>query len=176
VSGRTARSDAVVDGLREWGLETFVHVPSSHVAPIIEGLEAGGVDGRLANREEEAIGIAGGLALAGRRVAIVMQDNGFGNALTALTTFAKAYHVGLPIVANTRGGPGEYNAMIHSFSDAVPDLLRAAGIRVEALGPAQSPDLWRRTTVACAELALMTHRPIVLLMHLLLPATAEEAA
>jgi hypothetical protein len=66
--------------------------------------------------------------------------------------------------------------MIHSFSDAVPELLRAAGIRAEALGPAQSPELWRRTTVACAELALMTHRPIALLLDLLLPATAEEAA
>lgn len=176
MSGRSARSDAVVEGLREWGLEIFVHVPSSHVAPIIGGLEAGGVDGRLANREEEAVGIAGGLALAGRRVALVMQDNGFGNALTALSTFAKAYHVGLPIVANTRGGLGEYNAMIHSFSDAVPELLRAGGIRTEALGPAQSPDLWRSTTVACAQLAVMTHRPIALLIDLMHPATAEAAA
>lgn len=176
MSARSTRSDAVVDGLREWGLETFVHVPSSHVAPIIQGLEAGGVDGLLANREEEAVGIAGGLALAGRRVALVMQDNGFGNALTALTTFAKAYHVGLPVIANTRGGLGEYNAMIHSFSEAVPELLRAAGIRAEALGPAQSPDLWRRTTVASAELAVMTHRPIALLLDVMHPATAEEPA
>jgi sulfopyruvate decarboxylase subunit alpha len=176
MSGRSTRSDAVVQGLCDWGVEVFVHVPSSHVAPVITGLEEQGVRGVLANREEEGVGIAGGLALAGRRVALVMQDNGFGNALTALTTFAKAYHLGLPIVANTRGGLGEYNAMIHSFSEAVPDLLRAAGIRTEALGPAQSAALWRRTTVACAELAVMTHRPIVLLMDVMHPATAEELA
>jgi sulfopyruvate decarboxylase subunit alpha len=127
VSGRTTRSDAVVEGLGDWGIEAFVHVPSSHVAPVIQGLEAAGVNGILANREEEGVGIAGGLALAGRKVALVIQDNGFGNALTALTTFAKAYHLGLPIVANTRGGLGEYNAMIHSFSEAVPDLPRASG-------------------------------------------------
>jgi sulfopyruvate decarboxylase subunit alpha len=136
VSGRTTRSDAVVDGLTDWGVEAFVHVPSSHVAPVIRGLEERGVQGVMANREEEAVGIAGGLAMAGRRAALVIQDNGFGNALTALTTFAKAYHVGLPIVANTRGGLGEYNAMIHSLSEAVPDLLRATGIRAERLGPA----------------------------------------
>ena len=174
MSGRTTRSDAVVDGLRDWGIEVFVHVPSSHVAPIIQGLEEGGVQSVLANREEEGVGIAGGLALAGRRVALVVQDNGFGNALTALTTFAKAYHVGLPIVANTRGGLGEYNAMIHSFSEAVPELLRAAGIRTESVGPAQSPALWRRTTTAMAELAVMTHRPVALLIDVMHPATAED--
>jgi sulfopyruvate decarboxylase subunit alpha len=176
VSGRSTRSDAVVDGLCDWGIEVFVHVPSSHVAPVIQGLEAGGVRGVLANREEEGVGIAGGLALAGRRVALVIQDNGFGNALTALTTFAKAYHVGLPIVANTRGGLGEYNAMIHSFSEGVPDLLHAAGIRAERLGPTQSPALWRRTATAVAELAVMTHRPIALLMDVMHPATAEDLA
>lgn len=173
MSGRTTRSDAVVDGLGDWGIEAFVHVPSSHVAPVIQGLEATGVQSILANREEEGVGIAGGLALAGRRVALVIQDNGFGNALTALTTFAKAYHLGLPIVANTRGGLGEYNAMIHSFSEAVPDLLRAAGIRAERLGPGESPQLWRRTTTAVAELALMTHRPVALLLDVMHPATAE---
>lgn len=174
MSARSRRTDAVVAGLRDWGLEIYVHVPSSHVAPVIAGLDEAGVPAVLANREEEAVGIAGGLALAGRRVALVMQDNGFGNALTALTTFAKAYHVGLPIVANTRGGLGEYNAMIHSFSEAVPDLLRAAGIRAEPLGPAQSPAVWRRTATACAELAVMTHRPVVLLMDVMHPATAED--
>jgi sulfopyruvate decarboxylase subunit alpha len=174
MSARSMRSDAVVDGLRDWGVETFVHVPSSHVAPIIAGLEEHGIPGVLANREEEGVGIAGGLALADRRVAMVMQDNGFGNALTALTTFAKAYHVGVPIVANTRGGLGEYNAMIHSFSEAVPDLLRASGIRAESVGPSESPALWRRTATACAELAVMTHRPVVLLMDVMHPATAED--
>jgi sulfopyruvate decarboxylase subunit alpha len=176
MSARSTRSDAVVDGLLDWEIEIFVHVPSSHVAPVIQGLEAGGVRGVLANREEEGVGIAGGLALAGRRVALVIQDNGFGNALTALTTFAKAYHVGLPIVANTRGGLGEYNAMIHNFSEGVPDLLRAAGIRAERLGPGQSAALWRRTTQAVAELAVMTHRPVALLMDVMHPATAEDLA
>jgi hypothetical protein len=104
VSARSSRSDAVVDGLRDWGIEVFVHVPSSHVAPVIQGLETGGVRGVLA------------------------------------------------------------------------DLLRAAGIRAERLGPAQSAGLWRRTTTAVAELAVMTHRPIALLMDVMHPATAEDLA
>ncbi|MDO8212522.1 thiamine pyrophosphate-binding protein [Conexibacter sp. CPCC 206217] len=173
MSGSHARYEAVVDGLLDWGLQTFVYVPSSHVAAIIAGLERNGVPGLMANREEEAAGIAGGLLLGGRRVAIVMQDNGFGNALTALTTFVKAYHLGLPIVANTRGGLGEYNAMIHTFCEAVPDLLKTAGIAAERLGPAESPALWRTTTRAVAEHAAMTHRPVVLLADVMHPGSAE---
>jgi sulfopyruvate decarboxylase subunit alpha len=174
VSGASARSDAVVSGLLDWQLETFVHVPSSHVASIIGGLREHGVRDLMANREEEAVGIAGGLALAGCRVALVMQDNGFGNALTALTTFAKAYHVPLPIVANTRGGLGEYNSMIHSFSEGVPGMLSAAGIRTERLGAAESPELWRTTTCAVAEHAAMTRRPVALLLDVMHPGSADR--
>ncbi len=161
--------DAAADGLGDWGIETFVHVPSSHNAPLVRLLTERGVRDILANREEEAVGIAGGLALAGVKVAVVMQDNGFGNALTAMTTFTAAYHVGLPIVANTRGGLGEYNAMIHVFSEHVPALLHAVDIRVEHLGPADPVPLWRSTVSAAASLAVMTHRPVVTLLDLLHP-------
>jgi sulfopyruvate decarboxylase subunit alpha len=172
MSGAGARSAATVAGLVDWGVETIVHVPSSHVAAIIRGLQAAGVQDVLVNREDEAVGVAGGLVLAGRRAAIVMQDNGFGNALTALTTFAKAYHVGLPIIANTRGGLGEYNAMIHSFSEGVPGMLAAAGVRTERLGPAEAPALWRTTTRAVAESAAMTRRPVALLVDVMHPGSA----
>jgi sulfopyruvate decarboxylase subunit alpha len=175
MSERSARSEAVADGLVDWGLEQFVHVPSSHIAPVITGLQERGIADVLANREEEAVGIAGGMALAGVRVALLMQDNGFGNALTALTTFALAYHLGLPIVANVRGGLGEYNAMIHAVSGAAPAMLAAAGLPVHRLGPAEDPALWRSTTRALAEHAVMTNRPVVLLADLMHPATGDPA-
>jgi sulfopyruvate decarboxylase subunit alpha len=168
------RFQAIVDGLVDWGLEAFVYVPSSHVAPVITGLQARGVTAYMANREDEAVGIAGGMVIGGTRTAIVMQDNGFGIALTALTTFAKAYHLGLPIVANTRGGLGEYNAMIHSFCEAVPAVLGAAGLRVDRLGPSESPELWRTTTSAVCEHAAMTHRPVVLLADVMHPGSADQ--
>lgn len=166
---RTPFSEALVAGLLDWSLEAFTYVPSSHVAPVIRGLEERGVAGFLANREEEAVGLAGGLALGGRRVAVLMQDNGFGNALTALATFLVAYRIGLPILANTRGGPGEYNSMIHTFSEAVPALLRAVDVRVEHLSPTVDPEAWRHIVRASADLARITHRPVVVLADLLHP-------
>jgi sulfopyruvate decarboxylase subunit alpha len=166
----TPRLAAVADGLLDWGLETFVYVPSSHSAPVIRNLLAAGVRAVMANREDEAVAVASGLVLSGRRAAIVMQDNGFGNALTALTTLSLAYHVGLPIVANSRGGLGEYNAMIQSISARVPDLLAAAGVRVFGLGPSDPVPVWRRTVSSAAELAGMQRAPIVTLFDALHPA------
>lgn len=164
-----SRLQALVDGLSDWGIEQFVYVPSSHAAPVIRGLEALGVKSVMANREEEAVGIAGGLALTGKKVAIVMQDNGFGNALTALATFAQSYHIGFPIFANTRGGLGEYNAMIHSISDPSPDLLKRLGIRVENLGISDSVEVWRSSTESVAKLAVIQRRPIVTMFESLHP-------
>jgi sulfopyruvate decarboxylase subunit alpha len=167
---RNAFTDAIVEGLLEAGIESFVYVPSSHVAPMIRGLQERGVSGHLANREDEAVAITGGMILGGVRTALLVQDNGFGNALTVLTTFARAYHVGLPIVANTRGGLGEYNAMIHTFSEAVPELLRAAGIRVDSLQPSDPIPVWRATSSAAVKLACDTHRPVVVLADVMHPA------
>jgi sulfopyruvate decarboxylase subunit alpha len=167
---RNAFTDAIVEGLIDGGIERFVYVPSSHVAPMIRGLLECGVIGHLANREDEAVAIAGGMILGGVRTALLLQDNGFGNALTVLTTFAGAYHVGLPIVANRRGGLGEYNAMIHTFSEAVPELLHAAGIRVDSLQPSDPPPVWRSTSSAAFKLASDTHRPIVVLADVMHPA------
>ncbi len=160
---------AMIDGICDAGITTFCHVPSSHAAPVIRGLEARGMRAILANREEEAVGIVGGLRLAGVSAALVMQDNGFGNALTALTTFALAYHIPLPIFANERGGLGEYNSMIQAISDNVPAVLAAVGIHVERLGPSAPPDLWRVTARATVELAAMQRRPIVALFAALHP-------
>lgn len=166
--------EAIVDGICDAGITTFCHVPSSHSAAVIRGLEGRGLRAILANREEEAVGIAGGLRLAGVPTALVMQDNGFGNALTALTTFAIAYHVGLPIFANERGGLGEYNSMIQAISGPAPDMLHAAGIRVERLGPSDPVPVWRASARAAAELAAIQRRPVVTLFSSLHPSLEEK--
>ncbi|WP_226823739.1 hypothetical protein [Brevibacterium aurantiacum] len=106
-------TQAVADGIWGAGADLIGYIPSVTIAPVIEHLVTadGGTAGRAErvkplSREEEAIGVLGALPLAGKFGAIVMQDNGFGNSLTALTTFSLSYHLPLLIFANTRGGPG----------------------------------------------------------------------
>jgi sulfopyruvate decarboxylase subunit alpha len=117
------------------------------------------------SREEEAMGVLGALPLAGRFGAVVMQDNGFGNALTALCTFNLAYHLPLLIVANTRGGLGEYNSMIHTLCQHVPALLERLGVRVFELDRRSGPDDWEAVVAEAGVHARMTFRPVVVLAH-----------
>lgn len=146
------------------------YIPSVTVAPVINELVSidGGADGvsqRVTplSREEEAVGVVGAVTLNGSLGAIVMQDNGFGNALTALTTWSLSYHLPLLIFANTRGSLGEYNSMIHSISSPVPRLLEATGIHYLELDRRSGPEDWGAVVKEAANHAQMTFRPIVVL-------------
>ena len=59
---------AVVEGLEAIGLDYFIHVPDSFGAPVISHFEDSlHVRSFPVAREEEGIGIASGLAMAGKR-------------------------------------------------------------------------------------------------------------
>src|SRR5688572_30746574 len=124
------RSAAVNAALVEIDPEWVIQIPSSTLKTIIDA-QADRLGARAfpVTREEEGVGIASGLALAGQRVVMIVQDNGVGNALTALTTFPQAYHLPLLMVVSRRGGLGEYNSMIHTFCEQVVAVTEAARLR-----------------------------------------------
>ncbi|WP_251042123.1 thiamine pyrophosphate-binding protein [Arthrobacter sp. ISL-30] len=164
------RHREVVDALVGLAPDGVAYVPSASIAPIINGALEAQEKGDLplvyaVSREEEAVGLVSAYPFADKFGVIIMQDNGFGNALTALTTMAVSYHLPLLIVANTRGGLGEYNSMIHSISEPVPELLRSSNIpvfRVDRRNPAED---WGATVKEAGNHAKMTFRPVVVLME-----------
>jgi len=163
---------SVARGIWAAQVDLVGYVPSVSVAPVISALveTSGGTSGRSRtvfplSREEEAAGVLGALPLAGKFGAIVMQDNGFGNALTALTTFNLAYHLPLLIVANTRGGLGEYNSMIHTFSRHAPALLDRVDIPVFEIDRRSAASDWEAVVTEAGVHAQMTFRPAVVLTH-----------
>jgi sulfopyruvate decarboxylase subunit alpha len=163
--GSDSYAESVARGVRAAGADLVGYVPSVSVAPVIKALERDYPAGRLfpLSREEEAMGLLGALPLAGRFGAVVMQDNGFGNSLTALTTFNLAYHLPLLVVANTRGGLGEYNSMIHSLCQHVPALLDRVGLPVFELDRRSGPADWAAVVTEAGRHARMTLRPVVVL-------------
>jgi sulfopyruvate decarboxylase subunit alpha len=169
LSNSAERSTQVASALEQLELDFLAYIPSNSIAPIINYFRGKtGHEHTVAfpvAREEEAVGIIGAVSLAGKHGAIVMQDNGFGNSLTALTTFAVAYHRPLLIVANTRGGLGEYNSMIHTISEGVPQMLEAARIPVFQLDRRNSSEDWGATVLEAGRHSRMTHRPVVVLME-----------
>jgi sulfopyruvate decarboxylase TPP-binding subunit len=118
-------------------------------------------------REEEAVGIAAGLDLAGKKAALVIQDNGLGNLLTALDTFPLAYHIPIFMVVSRRGGLNEYNSMIHTFCERVESIADAAGLRHFDLNGRVPLDLWKSTVSKAFEHSQVTRRPVAVFVDLM---------
>jgi sulfopyruvate decarboxylase subunit alpha len=162
------RSQAIIDGLEQLQPEFILELPSSTLKAILgHFLDRPGVRTFPIPREEEGVGILSGLSLAGRRAVMIIQDNGLGNLITALTTFPQAYHLPMLILTTRRGGLGEYNSMIHHVSEHAEQILDAAGLRYFQLDHRSPISDWGPTVVRAYEYAQMTHRPVFLLVNLM---------
>ena len=166
-----ARSRALIEAIDHLAPTHVLWLPSSTLKGVIDHVEhrarAGAWLSAPLSREEEGIGIAGGLVLGGARPLLIVQDNGLGNALTALTTFAQPYHLPLLLIVSQRGGLNEYNSMIHTLCERVDDIVAAAGLRSFKLDERVPVERWATSVVAAWEHASMTHRPVLLLCNLL---------
>ena len=165
------RSAAVIAGIEAIDPRWILHLPSSTLKAVIGHILAkDGQDGfRIVTipREEEGIGILSGLALARTPALMIIQDNGIGNLLTALNTFPAPYHLPLLIIVTRRGGLGEYNSMIHTFSERTEAILDAAGVRWFQFDGKTPVDKWSDTIVRAHQFAHTTHRPIFVLLNLM---------
>ena len=74
-----------------------------------------------ATREEEAIGIASGGYVTGRKSAVFMQSSGFGNCINALASLCIPCRIPIPMFINLRGEVGEFNIAQVSMGRATTD-------------------------------------------------------
>jgi sulfopyruvate decarboxylase subunit alpha len=150
----------LVDALVASGVTTVATLPDSWLAPTIDAVAAR-ADLRLVRvaREDDAIGVAAGVWLAGGRAAVLCQNAGLLLAANALAGLAQHHHVPVPIVCAARGG-AEDGFYYHVYKDrsTVPvlDALGVPWTRIDApAGFARFADVVRQ-----AELG---RRPAVLL-------------
>jgi len=162
------RSQAIIDGVEQLHPEFVLELPSSTLKTILgHFIDRPGVRTFPIPREEEGVGILSGLSLAGRRAVMIIQDNGIGNLITALSTFPQAYHLPMLIITARRGGLGEYNSMIHNVSERAERLLDAANFRYFQLDHRSPIREWAPSVVRTYEYAQITHRPVFLLVNLM---------
>ncbi len=165
------RSAAVIAAIEEIAPRWILHLPSSTLKTVVgHFLARDGQDGlRIVPipREEEGIGILSGLALTGTPALMIIQDNGIGNLLTALNTFPQPAHLPLLVLVTRRGGLGEYNSLIHTFSEHSEAILDAAGVRWFGLDSKTPIAEWATTIVRAEQFARITHRPIFVLINLM---------
>ncbi|UPG71350.1 phosphonopyruvate decarboxylase [Roseomonas gilardii subsp. gilardii] len=89
------------------GFDFYTGVPCSFLTPLINGvLSAPGLAYVGAASEGEAVAIAAGAWLAGRRTVVMCQNSGLGNAVNPLTSLSHPFRIPTLFVTTWRGEPG----------------------------------------------------------------------
>ena len=83
-------------------IDNFVGVPDSTLKHFIdEGLKHRKI--LIANKEEEAIGIGAGMILAGSPTLMFMQNAGFANSISTITSLIQLYEIPIIFLIGWRG-------------------------------------------------------------------------
>lgn len=131
------------------GFGPFTGVPCSRLGPVISCLEHLCPEQYLiANNEGEAVAIAAGAGLAGRRAVVLLQNSGLGNAVNPLASLCHTLRIPVLLLATWRGEPGTVDEPQHELMGRItPSVLTAMEIRHELL-PDTEAGLAERLRVA----------------------------
>jgi phosphonopyruvate decarboxylase len=90
--------------LKNSGFDFFCGVPCSVLGRIIECLSHDkNFQYVAATREDEALGIAVGAYMGGRKPVVLMQNSGLGNSIDALTSLVLLYRFPILLIVSWRG-------------------------------------------------------------------------
>lgn len=125
------------------GFGPFIAVPCSFLAPLVTWCEREAPDLYVAaNNEGEAVAMATGGYLAGKRAVVMIQNSGLGNTVNPLTSLCHPMRIPLLMIVTWRGEPGRPDEPQHQLMGAVTlPLLELMGIRHEML--ATTPSAFR---------------------------------
>tara|TARA_Y100001936_G_scaffold225417_1_gene243862 strand:+ start:7177 stop:7665 length:489 start_codon:yes stop_codon:yes gene_type:complete len=113
--------------LSKSGIENFVGVPDSTLKYFIsEGLERNKII--ISTREEEAIGIAVGMTLSKSKSLVFMQNAGFANSLSTITSLVQLYKIPLIFLIGWRGYLPNDAPEHKKIGQIQPELLKILGI------------------------------------------------
>jgi len=116
------------------GFDFFTGVPCSFLTPLIDGvISADRLDYIGAASEGEAVAIAAGAWLAGRKTVVMVQNSGLGNAINPLTSLNYPFRIPTLLIATWRGQPGLGDEPQHELMGKVMErILDAIAIRHRA--------------------------------------------
>lgn len=96
---------------------------------------------RTVAREDNAVGVAAGAALAGRCPAVLMQNSGLGQSVNAIASLVSPYRIPLLLVVSVRGmnpDPTQENLVMGELTEP---LLARLGVPVMWFQPDLDPAL-----------------------------------
>ena len=120
-------------------IENFIGVPDSTLKHFIdEGLKNKKII--IANREEEAIGISAGMILAGSPTIMFMQNAGFANSISTITSLIQLYEIPIIFLIGWRGYLKDDAPEHEKIGEIQPELLKNLGLENKVL----TDDNWEK--------------------------------
>ena len=120
--------------LKEKGFNFFTGVPCSILKDVIIYLsEDPNVPYIPATREDEAIGIATGAYLAGKKPVVLMQNSGLGNSIGTLASLVLLYEIPLLLLISWRGYQGKDAPEHLIMGKSMLKLLEDIGVPAQLL-------------------------------------------
>ena len=118
--------------LKKKKVKNFVGVPDSTLKQFISyALKKKKVI--ITAREEEAIGIATGMALSGSNSLVFMQNAGFANSLSTITSLVQLYKIPLIFLIGWRGYLKEDAPEHNKIGKIQPDLLKIIQLQTKII-------------------------------------------
>jgi len=100
-------ADKFLTPARELGFDLFTGTPCSYLKPFINYIiDTDGFDFIDSVNEGEALAIAAGATIAGRRAVVMFQNSGLGNAVNPLTSLTYTFNLPVMVITTLRGEPG----------------------------------------------------------------------
>jgi len=113
--------------LREMGFSFATGVPCSYFSRMIDEFgNQESINYIPAAREDEAIGIASGVAFGESRAFVVMQNSGYATIGDALTSLAQLYKLPMLLIISWRGLEPDHDFPEHSLMGEVTEETLAA--------------------------------------------------
>jgi phosphonopyruvate decarboxylase len=117
-------ADAFLGPARARGLDFYTGVPCSFLRPIINRVIGDAATAYVgATSEGEAVAIAAGAWLAGRRTVVMCQNSGLGNAVNPLTSLSFPFRIPTLLVVTWRGQPGLADEPQHELMGRITGAL-----------------------------------------------------
>ena len=155
-------SSVFLNFLRDKGFSFATGVPCSYFSRIIDELSAPvSIKYVPASREDEAVGIASGVAFGGERAFVIMQNSGYATIGDALTSLAQLYKLPMLIIISWRGLEPDLDFPEHSLMGEVTedtlDCYRLSYLELKE-------EDWQHTIESAITKMDETSRPVALLV------------
>ena len=121
--------EPIIRALKENDVRLVVHVPDNVLRPLIHAVTTDDFFTCFAaTREEEAVGIVCGAAMAGLRGIVLMQTSGFATLANVLASLAVAAQIPALLMISERGTLGDFQIAQAIAARVMRPILHALGV------------------------------------------------